>query len=114
MKDTNGSIEKPALSNGVDKQNGNDSSDDKEEEEEATPTQNGGPAVNGSGKKKKKKKQSKDGLKEKKEQKRFALEGQFNGMEMPSFSGVTLSENMNFEPEAEQQKVEEIREETPA
>ena len=26
-----------------------------------------------------------------------ALEGQFKGMTMPDFSGISLSENMNFE-----------------
>ena len=27
----------------------------------------------------------------------LALEGQFQGMAMPDFSGITLSDNMNFE-----------------
>lgn len=66
-------------------------------------------------KKKRKKKQGKEGLKEKKEQKRFALEGQFKGMEMPSFAGVSLSDNMNFEnTKADPEEADHSKNDTPA
>ena len=48
-------------------------------------------------KKPKKKKKSNTDLQKKKERKLQALEGQFEGMTMPDFSGITLSDNMNFE-----------------
>ena len=48
-------------------------------------------------KKTKKKKKSNTDLQKKKERKLQALEGQFEGMTMPDFSGVILSDNMNFE-----------------
>lgn len=47
-------------------------------------------------KKKKKKKPSNEALKKKKERKMFEIQGQFEGQEMPSFSGIMLNENMNF------------------
>lgn len=46
--------------------------------------------------KNKKKKHNKEGLQQKKQDKMFALEGQFQGLEMPSFSGVELTDNQNF------------------
>jgi hypothetical protein len=48
------------------------------------------------GKKSKKRKHNKEALEGKKEKKRHAIDGQFAGMEMPSFSGLTLTDNMNF------------------
>ena len=48
-------------------------------------------------KKPKTKKKSNTDLKKKKERKLQAIEGQFEGMTMPDFSGITLSDNMNFE-----------------
>ena len=47
-------------------------------------------------KKKKKKKANKEALQKKKERKRFELEGQFEGQEMPTFTGILLNDNMNF------------------
>ena len=53
--------------------------------------------VNGDKKKKKKKKKAnKEALQKKKERKRFELEGQFEGQEMPTFTGILLNDNMNF------------------
>merc|ERR1712179_302107 len=47
-------------------------------------------------KKKKKNKGSKEALKNRKERKEHSIKGQFEGMEMPSFSGISLTDNMNF------------------
>ena len=47
-------------------------------------------------KKKKKKKLSNEALKKKKERKMFEVEGQFKGQEMPSFTGIVMTDNMNF------------------
>ena len=53
--------------------------------------------VNGDKKKKKKKKKAnKEALQKKKERKRFELEGQIEGQEMPTFTGILLNDNMNF------------------
>ncbi len=41
----------------------------------------------------KKKKRSKDGLKEKKQNKEQTLMGQFEGLEMPSFAGLNLKDS---------------------
>ena len=59
-------------------------------------------------KKKKRKQHNKEALEERKEQKKFAVEGQFSGMEMPSFSGLALNDNMNFTAdEAKEKKPED-------
>ena len=47
-------------------------------------------------KKRKKHKPNKEGLQQKKKSKHHAIQGQFDGMEMPSFSGLSLTDNMNF------------------
>ena len=47
-------------------------------------------------KKKKKRKHNKEALEEKKRDKMYALQGQFEGMDIPSFADVEMSENMNF------------------
>ncbi len=52
--------------------------------------ENGGDVSKKKGKKKKKNKGGN------KEGKKFALEEQFAGMEMPSFAGVALTDNLNF------------------
>merc|ERR1719237_1234215 len=70
----------------------------KENEEKATPDKKK--------KKKKKKQHNKEGLEERKEQKKFAVDGQFSGMEMPSFSGLALNMNMNFTADAVEVKPE--------
>ncbi len=46
---------------------------------------------------KKKKKHNKEGLEAKKKEKKFAVEGQFEGLEMPSFANVVMNDNANFE-----------------
>ena len=52
---------------------------------------------NGSSLKGKRKKQhNKEALLIKKKEKMFALQGQFEGLEMPSFSGVSMESNSNF------------------
>jgi hypothetical protein len=48
-------------------------------------------------KKKKKKKPSNEALKRRKERKLFEIEGQFEGQEMPTFAGISLNANWNFE-----------------
>ena len=48
-------------------------------------------------KKKKNKKRSKEALQKKKERKIHDVEGQFHGLSMPSFSGLALTSNSNFE-----------------
>ena len=48
-------------------------------------------------KSKKRKKKSKEGLQKKKERKLHDVEGQFEGLPMPDFSGIALTNNMNFE-----------------
>ena len=50
--------------------------------------------------KKKRKQHNKEALEDRKKQKKFAVDGQFSGMEMPSFSGLALNENMNFTTDA--------------
>ena len=47
-------------------------------------------------KKKKKKPKSKESKQRRKEEKMHNLEGQFEGMEMPSFTGVTIHDDVNF------------------
>ena len=51
-------------------------------------------------KKKKKRKHNKEALEERKEQKKFEVDGQFSGMDIPSFSGLALNDNMNFTTDA--------------
>ena len=48
-------------------------------------------------KKKKNKKRSKEALQKKKERKIHDVDGQFHGLSMPSFSGLALTSNSNFE-----------------
>lgn len=76
----------------------------------------------GEGKKKKKKhKKRKQGaaetMKKRKEKRAFELDGQFEGMEMPSFGGIAVNENMNFAPASEESKnppaSNEVSEKTP-
>ena len=76
----------------------------KEQEEKTTPDKK-------KKKKKKKKQHNKEALEERKEQKKYTIEGQFSGMEMPSFSGLALNENMNFTTDAveEKPKVEKVK-----
>ena len=57
-------------------------------------------------KSKKKKKKSKADLQKKKERKIHSVEGQFEGMEMPDFSGVVLNDNLNFHSTVQSIKTE--------
>ena len=54
----------------------------------------------------KKKKKSKADLQKKKERKIHSVEGQFEGMAMPDFSGVALNENLNFQSTEQSSKTE--------
>jgi len=58
-------------------------------------------------KKKKKKGHSKEALQQKKLEKMKEVEAQLNDPEMPKFSGIGLSDNMNFIPESEVKPSEE-------
>lgn len=57
-------------------------------------------------KSKKKKKKSNEDLQKQKERKIHNIEGQFEGLPMPSFSGLALTDNMNFETTEKTKKVE--------
>ena len=46
---------------------------------------------------KKKKHKSNEGLQKQKERKIHDVEGQFEGLPMPNFSGIVLTDNLNFE-----------------
>ena len=53
---------------------------------------------------KKRKNKSNEGLQKKKERKIHDVEGQFEGLPMPNFSGIVLTDNLNFEPSGQANK----------
>ncbi len=64
-------------------------------------------------KKKKKKGRNVDAQKERKRQKEHAMLGQFEGMDMPTFAEVSMTDNLNFTAKGDEAAADKANQETP-
>ena len=100
-KDTNGFFDDLKEAGTEEKENGLDTKENGTNADENSAEEN-----KKAKKSKKKKKKSNEELQKQKERKIHNIEGQFEGLPMPSFSGLALTDNMNFESTKKTKKVE--------